>query len=53
MIVIAKETSNPKFTISSAILLRLYFPLVIDLKYLSLNFKCNAIKKINPIPIIS
>ncbi len=53
MIVITNEIIKPIFTISSMVLLRLYFPLVIALKYLLLNFKCNAIKKINPIPIIS
>lgn len=53
IMVINKEASNPMFMIRFRVLLRLYFPLPIVLKYLLLYFKCNAIKNNNPTPTIS
>lgn len=52
-IVINKEISNPMFTISPQVLLRVYFPLPIALKYFLLKFKCNIIKNNKLIPAIS
>jgi len=50
MIVINSEISNPIFIMRFIVLLMVYFPLVIALKYFSFSFKCANIKNINPIP---